>query len=118
MALILLIGDNLGKLVLDVLGVPGLATKPLKRGGSVKDATALDKVTGRIRQEGQPTTENQGPGELDADGDAVGARVGAVLRRVHDNGREQDADGDAELVASDERASDLARALQVVWETN
>ncbi len=55
--------------------------------------------------------EDHGPDELDGDGDAVGARVEAVLGGVDDDGGEHDADGDAELVAGHEGAADLAGAL-------
>ena len=109
--LVFLVGDNLGQFTLDVDGVLGLATDTSKSVHGSGDVALLDEVTGRVGEEEQTAAENQSPGELDGDGDAVGAGVGAALCGVDDNGGKHDTNGDAELVSSDERTTDLARAL-------
>jgi hypothetical protein len=111
-ALILLVGNDLGKFDLDVLRLARLATKATESIGGSLDVASLDKVTGRVGQEEKTNTEDQAPGELDGDGNAIGTGVIAVLGRIHDDGGQHDTDGDAELVASDQSATDLARALQ------
>lgn len=110
-ALVLLVGDNLSKLVLDVDGVHRLATDTGKGIGSLFDTAALDEVTGGVGQEEETTTKDQSPGELNGDRDAVLASVTTVLGSVADNGGKHDTEGDTELVTSDESTTDLAGAL-------
>lgn len=106
--LVLVVGDDLGQLLLNILGVLGLASDTGQRAGRVFDAATLDEPTRRLGQDDQTGTENQRPKELNTDGDSVRASVVAVLRGVHDAVGQQDTDGDAELVARDDRASDLS----------
>ena len=75
----------------------------------------LDEEARRLGQDEHADDEDDGPGELDGDGDAVRARVVSVLGRVVDDGREHEADGDGELVAADDGAADpLGRRLGLV----
>ena len=113
LALILLVGDDLGELNLDVLGALGLAAQAGERVGGLGEVALLDEEAGRVGEEHQTAAQDEGPGELDGDRDAVRASVGALLGGVHDARGEHDTDGDAELVAGDERTTDLAGAL---WE--
>jgi hypothetical protein len=53
-----------------------------------------------------PDDEDERPGELDGDGDAVRSRVGAVLGGVVDNGSQQETNGNGELVSSDNGSTD------------
>lgn len=111
LALVLLVGDNLSKLNLNVLGLAGLATETGERVGGFVQPAALDKVTGRVGQEDQATSQNGTPDELDANGDSVSLGATDAFGAVYDTRGEQQSDGDAELVASDEGATDLAGAL-------
>ena len=80
--LILLVGDDFSKLNLDVFGVCGLSTKPAQGRGSLVESTTLDEVTWGVWQEEKATTQDETPGELDTDGDTVGATVSAILGGV------------------------------------
>lgn len=110
-ALVLLVGNDLSELSLDVFGVLGLTTKAGEGSTSLLDAPTLDKVTWGVWEEEETTSEDQTPGELDTDGNAVSASVGAVLSSVGDASSEKQTDGDGELVTSDEGTTDLLWAL-------
>lgn len=97
--LVLVVGDDLGELVLDVVGVDGLATDIGERLSGLLELALLDVETGGFGEEEETRGEDDGPQKLDGDGDAVGAGVVAVLCGVDDAVGEQDTDGDAELVA-------------------
>lgn len=71
LTLVLLVGDDLGNLRLDVLGVLGLTTDARKSINSLFDLTALDEVSGRVGEEEETTSKDDSPGELDTDGDLV-----------------------------------------------
>lgn len=105
--LVLVVGNDLGKLVLDEGGVTRLVANLGERNGGLLEITLLDPEARGLGEEEETRAEDDGPKELDADGDTVGAGVVAVLGRVDDAVGEQDADGDGELVAGDERAADL-----------
>lgn len=111
LALVLLVGDDLGDLRLDILGVLGLTSDPGKGLDGVFDAATLDKVSGRVGEEEQTTSEDDGPRELEADGDLVGLHAVEVLGSVDDAGSEEETDGDAELVTGDEGTANLLGAL-------
>lgn len=111
LALILLVGDDLSKLNLDELGVTGLTTEAGERVGSLVQTTALDEVTGGVGQEEQASGEEDTEDELDTDGDTVRAGVIVVLGLVNDTGCEQQANGNAELVAGNQSTTNLTRAL-------
>lgn len=112
--LILLVGNDFSKLVLDVLGLGGLTTKSAESGACFLKLSTLDKVTWRVWEEQQATTEDCGPCKLNTDGNAVSTAVLAVLSCVDDAGSKEDTDSNAELVASDESTTNLLGALQFV----
>lgn len=110
--LILFVGDDFRQLDLDVLGLTGLSTEFGESDGCIFETALLDEVSGRIWEEEKTATEDDGPGELDGDGDSVGTRVCALLCGVDDDGSQHDTDGDAELVTGDEGTANLAWALR------
>ena len=110
LALVLLVGNDLGKLSLDKLAVCRLTTKTCKSLAGLLDATALDEVTGGVRQEEKATTKNDTPSELNADRDAVRAGTNAVPDAVVDAGRDEQTKSNAELVSSHERTAHLTWA--------
>lgn len=109
--LILLVGNDLRKLNLDILRVFGLSTESAESIGSIVESSALDKVTGRVWQEQQAATEDNTPGKLDTDGNTVGASIIAALGGVGNARGQQETDGDAELVTGNEGTADLSGAL-------
>jgi hypothetical protein len=109
--LVLEIGDDLSKLVLDVGRVAGLVADTGESDGGLLDVTLVRPETGRLREEHETATKDEGPEELDTDGDAVRAGVEPVLSGVDDAVREQNTDGDGELVARHEGATDLGGNL-------
>jgi hypothetical protein len=112
--LVLLVGDNLSKLTLDVNRVLRLTTDARERVDSTGNVALLDVVTRRVREEHETASEDQSPGELDSNRDAVGTGVIAALGSVDDARGEEDTNGNAELVTSNESATDLARALKSI----
>ena len=109
-ALVLLVGDNLGKLGLDVLRVGWLTTEAAESLASLLDTATLDKVTWGVWKEEETTTKNDTEDELDADWDAVRASVGAVLSGIVDARSEEETNGNTELVSRDESATNLTWA--------
>jgi hypothetical protein len=109
--LVLLVGDNLSKLALDVDGVLRLATDTRQGVDCAGNITLLDEVARGVGKEHETSSEDDGPGELDGDGNAVSTSVITALGGVDDDGGEQNTNGDAELVTSDEGTTDLAGAL-------
>lgn len=67
---------------------------------------AANEVAGRLGEEQQTKDQDNGPGKLHGDGDAVAASVLAVVGGVVDDGGEQETDGDGELVRADDGAAD------------
>lgn len=51
-----------------------------------------DEVTGRFREASETAGEDDGPGELDTDGDGPRTLVVAVLRGVDDDGSDEETD--------------------------
>lgn len=109
--LVFLVGDNLSEFGLDVDGVGGLATDTGQSVNGLWELALLDKVSRRVGEHHKTTSKDDSPGELDGDGDTVGASVGALLGSVDDAGSKHDTDGNAELVTGDEGTTDLAGAL-------
>jgi hypothetical protein len=72
-------------------------------------AIALDEVARRLRQEEHAHHQDERPGELDSNGNAVGACVVAVGGGVVDDGGEEEANRDGELVAADDDTADPFR---------
>jgi hypothetical protein len=117
LALVLLVGNDLGKLVLDHGAVrggivaSGVNTTYLHQSGpGLLGLTALDEVTRGVGQAGDTATKDETPGKLDTNGNAVLARVGTILDSVVDAGSEEETDGDAELVTRHKRTTDLLGA--------
>lgn len=77
-----------------------------ERAGGRFHLAGADEVARRLGQEDHAEEEDEGPGKLDGDGDAVGAGVGAVGGGVVDDGGEEEADCDGQLVGADDGAAD------------
>jgi hypothetical protein len=108
--LVLLVGDDLGELGLDVVRVTGLATESGQGVAGSLNVTTLDEVARRVGEEEETTTENNTEDELDTDGNTVRGSAVDVLGTVVDARGQQETNGDAELVTGNESTSDLARA--------
>lgn len=105
--LVLMIGDDLGQLRLHELGVAGLAAQSAQHVGGPVDFPTLDEVAGGFGEEEETGAEDHGPEHLHAHGHAVGGAGGVVLRAIVHAGGEQEADGDAELIAGHDGAAHL-----------
>lgn len=105
--LVLVVGDDLSELILNVLGIGRLATDASERIGGLVELALLDVETRRFGEESKTSGEDDGPEELDGDRDTVGASVTAVLGGVDNAVGKQDTDGDAELVSSNDGTTDL-----------
>lgn len=105
--LVLVVGNDLSKFILDVLGVDRLATDTSKSSGSLVELALLDEVTGGLREKSKTSGKDDSPEELDRNGDTVRSSITAVLGRVDDAVGNQDTDGDAELVTSNDGTTDL-----------
>lgn len=79
-----MICHNLRQLILDIIRVLGLTTNAGKNLRSLSQVALSNKVTRGLGQTEQTTSQDQGPGELEADWDTVGARVETVLSAVVD----------------------------------
>ena len=108
--LVLVVGDDLSELVLDVVGVNILATNGGEGLGSVFEPALLDVETGRLGQEEEASREDDGPQELHGDGDTVRSSVITVLGGVDNAVGEENTDGDAELVTRHEGTANLLRS--------
>jgi hypothetical protein len=104
--LILVVGLDLGQFLADGRVIGREAAETAEGSGGAIDVAPLDQVPGRVREDQHTADENDRPGKLDRDGDAVAAGVHAVLRGVVDDRGQQETDGDGELVGTDDRASD------------
>lgn len=80
--LVLVVGDDLGELVLDELGLDGLAAEAGEGAGGPVEVALLDEVSRGLGEEAQTDAEDDGPQHLEADGDSVGAAVLSVLGGV------------------------------------
>jgi hypothetical protein len=96
--LILVVGNDLSKLVLDVLGVKRLTTDATKGRSSLVELALLDPVTGRFGEKSKTDSEDDSPKELNSDGDTVRSSVAAFLGGVDNAVGEEDTNGNAELV--------------------
>lgn len=110
LALVLLVGDNLSNFGLDKLGVLGLTTDTGEGVDSIFNAATLDEESRRVGKEEETTTEDNSPGELDANGDLVRLHAVEVLGCVDDARGEHNTDGDAELVTGNESTTNLLGA--------
>lgn len=97
--------------MLDIFGVYWLSTKSREGLCGLLEVSTLDEVSWGIGEEDQTNTEDEAPCELDGDRDAVCSSVGSLLGSVDNDCCEKDTDGDAKLVSSNERTSNLLGAL-------
>ena len=104
--LVLMVGLDLGQL-LDEGGMADVETAQARHGsGGLLGLAPLDQISGRLGQDDHADDEDDGPGELDGDGDPVGASVVPVLGGVVDDGGQQQTDGDGQLIGTDDGATD------------
>lgn len=104
-----MVGNDLSKLVLDVVGIDRLSANRRQCLRGFLELALLDEVTWGFGKEEQSGSQDDGPQELDCDWDSVGSSVVAVLSRVHDAIGQQNANGDAELVPGHKSAADFLR---------
>ena len=123
--LVVVVGLDLGKLVLDVGGIAGLATEGGERLAGVVRATLLDVPTRGLREEEETDGEQDGPDELDRDGNAVGGGGVPLVGTLTDTRCEENTlmilsvteaqvrwynrgtyDGDSPLVSGDDGTTD------------
>lgn len=105
--LVLVVGNDLSKFILDVVGVNWLSTDGGKGLGGSLELALLDEETGGLWQEEETSREDDGPQELHSDGDTVRSSVITVLGGVDNAVGQQNTDGDAELVTGHEGTADL-----------
>ena len=103
-----MVGNNLSKFLLDVLGVLGLAADTRQDGSGLLELSLDDEVSWGFWEDEEPSRENDGRDELDGDRDAVGARIQSVLGRVVDARGNHEPNGDGELISSNNGTTDLA----------
>lgn len=100
--LVIVVGLDLGNLLGDVGVVLGKAADLGQGLGGAVDVALLDEETGRLGQEKHAEEEDERPGELDGDGDAVGSSILTGVRCVVNNGSQEQTDGDGPLVGADD----------------
>ena len=105
--LVLVVGNDLSELILDVVGVLLLAADGGESLSGLLELSLLYEETWRLWKEEETDGENDSPKELDGDWDSVGSGIITVLGGVDDAVGEQDTDGNAELVTGDESTADL-----------
>jgi hypothetical protein len=117
LALVLLVGNDLSKLELDQgpevggIGAGRVHTTNLHQSLlGLFWPTALDKVTRGVRKASNTTTQDETPGKLNTNRNAVLASVTTALYAVVDAGGKKQTNGNAELVTGDERTTDLLGA--------
>lgn len=100
-----MICNDLCKLVLDILRVNVLATHGRQSFCCLLQFPLLDKVPRTFGKQEETDSKDDCPEKLDGNGDTIGATIISVLSRIaHDIG-EEDSDGDAEIVACDQRST-------------
>jgi hypothetical protein len=99
--LVLVVGSDLSQL-LNESGVLNIkAAKSGKRLSSLLGAALLDEPARSLRKPDATDEENDGPGELNSDGDTVRAGIIPILGGVVDDSSKQETDGNSELVTAD-----------------
>lgn len=106
--LVLVVGNNLSKLVLDVVGVGTVASKAGQNTSGLVELALANEVTGGLGEEEQANGQDDGPKHLQTNRDSVGAAVLAILGTIVDGRGKEETDGDAELVSRHDRATDFA----------
>jgi len=100
--------------VLDFLGdfgvVSGYASQTLERLGSLDIFTSPEEPTRRLRQIQKTTSEDEGPDELDGDGDLISGVVVPAVTDLGEDGGEEETNSDGELVARDDGTTNPSRS--------
>ena len=104
----LVVGNDLGKLIPDILGIERLVAQAGEDDGGPVHLALLDEEAGGLREEEDTASKNEGPGHLETDGDTVRAAVDTVLGAVVNARGQEETDANAELVAGHESTADLA----------
>lgn len=104
--LVLVVGSDLSQLLNEGRVVNVEAAKGRERLGSPFWATLLDEPTRSLGKPDATSEEDNGPGELDSNGNAVRASVVPVLGGIVDDGSKQKTNGDGKLVATDNGTTD------------
>lgn len=104
-----MVRDDFCQLVLDELRLDRLTPEAGQGAGGLVEFALLDEESRGLGKEEETGSEDDSPEQLDCDGDSVRAAVVSVLGGVVDSRRQEQADGDAELVAGDESSTDLSR---------
>ena len=94
---ILVVGDDFGEFLLDFFRVCRLATEPREGLSGFLDVVLLDEVTRRFGESEKTSSKDDGPKHLQRNGNAVGARVLAILGAIIYTSGYHETDGDAEL---------------------
>ncbi|KAH3674048.1 hypothetical protein OGATHE_002028 [Ogataea polymorpha] len=105
--LVLVVGHDLGEFFLNVVGIDRLAPKSGEHLCSPVKLALEDVVSRRFWEQDESDSKNDGPDELQSNRDSVGAGVVSVLGAVVNTGREQQSDGDEELVTGNDGTSDF-----------
>ena len=110
-----MVGVDLAEFLDERRMVDGEASEARERPGRGLVAAHLDVVARRFRQDEHARDQDDGPRELDGDGNAVRAGIVTVLGAVVDDGGEEEPHRDGELVAAHDDAADpLGRRLGLV----
>jgi hypothetical protein len=97
---ILVVRPHFRELRLNSRMVLGQSSNPAQGLGGLVVSVLLDEKAGRLGEDAHSAKEDEGVGELDGDGDAVGARVLALGCGVVDDGGEEETDRNGPLVGS------------------
>lgn len=103
-----MVGDDLSKLLLDVLRVLGLAADTREDSGGLPKLPVDDEVSWGFWEDEKSSCKDDGGNELDGDRDAVGAGIKSVLGSVVDARGDHETNGDGELISSDNGTANLA----------
>ena len=106
--LILVVGNDLSKLLLDVLRLCRLTTNARQDSCGLVKSSLDDKVSWRFWEQEETSGKDDSWDQLDGNRNSVGATIKAVLGGVVDAGCDHQADGDGELVTSNDSTANLA----------
>jgi hypothetical protein len=107
--LILVVGNDFSKFLLDVLGLDGLSTDARQDVSSSVELSLDNEISRGLWEKEETSSENDSGNQLDRDWDSVRAAVETVLGGIGNTGRCQQAKSDGKLVTGNESATNLAR---------
>lgn len=110
LSLVLLVGNDLSDLGLDILRVGWLTTESLESVSGSFYVASLHEVSWGVWEEEESTAKDDSPSKLDGNWDSIRTAVLSVLGCVHNTGGKQDTKSNAELVSGDQGTSDLSWA--------